>query len=45
LSGIPANDNHILRPLLNFTKEEIYEFAEKNNIKYREDLSNKKMII
>ncbi|WP_336717048.1 tRNA lysidine(34) synthetase TilS [Chryseobacterium mucoviscidosis] len=42
LSGIPANDNHILRPLLNFTKEEIYKFAEENNIEYREDLSNKK---
>lgn len=42
LSGIPANDNNILRPLLNFTKEEIYEFAEENNIEYREDLSNKK---
>lgn len=42
LSGIPANDNHILRPLLNFTKEEIYEFAKGNNIEYREDLSNKK---
>ena len=42
LSGIPANDNHILRPLLNFTKGEIYEFAEENNIEYREDLSNKK---
>lgn len=42
LSGIPANDNHILRPLLNFTKKEIYEFAEENNIEYREDLSNKK---
>lgn len=42
LSGIPANENHILRPLLNFTKKEIYEFAEENNIEYREDLSNKK---
>lgn len=42
LSGIPANDNCILRPLLNFTKEEIYAFAEENNIEYREDLSNKK---
>jgi tRNA(Ile)-lysidine synthase len=42
LSGIPANDNKILRPLLNFTKEEIYEFAKENNIEYREDLSNKK---
>ncbi|MGE4514031.1 MAG: tRNA lysidine(34) synthetase TilS, partial [Chryseobacterium sp.] len=42
LSGIPANDNNILRPLLSFTKEEIYKFAKENNIKYREDLSNQK---
>lgn len=42
LSGIPTNDNNILRPLLHFSKNEIYDFAEKNQIKYREDLSNKK---
>lgn len=42
LSGIPANDNHILRPLLSFSKEEIYAFARENQIEYREDLSNKK---
>lgn len=42
LSGIPANDNNILRPLLSFSKEEIYEFAKENNIEFREDLSNKK---
>ncbi|MCJ8153590.1 tRNA lysidine(34) synthetase TilS [Chryseobacterium sp. SSA4.19] len=42
LSGIPANSNHILRPLLNFTKEEIYAFTKENNIDYREDLSNQK---
>ncbi|SDH53862.1 tRNA(Ile)-lysidine synthase [Chryseobacterium taeanense] len=42
LSGIPANDNNILRPLLSFTKEEIYIFAKENNIEYREDLSNQK---
>ncbi|MEY8761178.1 tRNA lysidine(34) synthetase TilS [Chryseobacterium tongliaoense] len=42
LSGIPANDNHILRPLLPFSKEEIYTFAKENNIEFREDLSNKK---
>lgn len=42
LSGIPSNDNHILRPLLNFSKKEIYQFAEENNIEFREDLSNKK---
>ena len=42
LSGIPANDNNILRPLLHFSKQEIYQFAEENNIEFREDLSNKK---
>ncbi|MET3537415.1 tRNA lysidine(34) synthetase TilS [Chryseobacterium limigenitum] len=42
LSGIPPNDNNILRPLLQFSKEEIYEFAKKNSIEFREDLSNKK---
>nr|WP_315025870.1 tRNA lysidine(34) synthetase TilS [uncultured Chryseobacterium sp.] len=42
LSGIPSNDNHILRPLLNFSKKEIYRFAENKNIEFREDISNKK---
>jgi len=42
LSGIPFNENKILRPFLDFTKDEIYAFAEKNNIDFREDLSNKK---
>ncbi|QQQ27530.1 tRNA lysidine(34) synthetase TilS [Chryseobacterium indoltheticum] len=42
LSGIPANENNILRPLLNFSKDEIYQFAKANNIVFREDLSNKK---
>ena len=42
LSGIPANENKILRPLLAFTKEEIYDFAEKNSVPFREDISNKK---
>ncbi|WP_343659992.1 tRNA lysidine(34) synthetase TilS [Chryseobacterium sp.] len=42
LSGIPSNDNSILRPLLDFSKKEIYQFAEQNHIEFREDLSNKK---
>lgn len=42
LIGIPENENHILRPLLNFSKEEIYDFAKENNIAFREDLSNQK---
>ncbi|WP_312513285.1 tRNA lysidine(34) synthetase TilS [Chryseobacterium culicis] len=42
LSGIPANNHQILRPLLHFSKKEIYAFAEQNNIEFREDLSNQK---
>lgn len=42
LSGIPANENQIIRPLLNFSKDEIYEFAEENQIAFREDVSNQK---
>ncbi|MFP8893036.1 tRNA lysidine(34) synthetase TilS [Chryseobacterium sp. EZn1] len=42
LSGIPSNDHHILRPFLQFSKKEIYQFAAQNNIEFREDLSNKK---
>lgn len=42
LSGIPASENQILRPLLEFSKDEIYAFAQENNIDFREDLSNKK---
>lgn len=42
LSGIPKNENSILRPLLKFTKAEIYAFAEENHIEFREDKSNEK---
>ncbi len=42
LSGIPANSNRILRPLLPFSKEDVYAFAKENGIEYREDLSNRK---
>lgn len=42
LSGIPENENKILRPLLPFTKQEIYDFAETEGIPFREDGSNKK---
>lgn len=42
LSGIPANDNQVLRPLLSFSKDEIYDFAKENIIEFREDVSNKK---
>lgn len=42
LSGIPSNENQILRPLLDFSKQEIYDFAKENKIEFREDLSNQK---
>ena len=42
LCGMPVNENQILRPLLHFSKDGIYAFAEEHQIKFREDLSNKK---
>lgn len=42
LCGIPANEPPIVRPLLPFTKKQIYNFAHDNKIPYREDASNKK---
>lgn len=42
LSGIPANENGIVRPLLDFSKDEIYDFAKENHIEFREDQSNQK---
>lgn len=42
LSGIPQNENGIIRPLLNFSKNEIYDFAKENHIEFREDKSNQK---
>lgn len=42
LTGIPEENNKIIRPLLNFSREEIFQYAEGNNLKWREDSSNKK---
>ncbi len=42
LSGIPKNENGIIRPLLDFSKDEIYDFAKQNQIEFREDKSNQK---
>ncbi len=42
LCGIPANENHIIRPLLAFPKEELYRLAKEESIPFREDYSNKK---
>ena len=40
LTGIPASYGHIKRPLLEFTKEEIVQFAKDNNLGHVEDSSN-----
>lgn len=42
LSGIPQSENGIIRPLLGFSKDEIYDFAKENQIEFREDKSNQK---
>jgi tRNA(Ile)-lysidine synthase len=40
LTGIPAQNDTVIRPLLPFSREEIEIFAQENNIKWREDSSN-----
>ena len=40
LTGISTNKNNIIRPLLGFKKSEIIDFANQNNIQFREDKSN-----
>ncbi len=42
LTGIPKKNENIIRPMLNFSREEILKYAEENNLKWREDSSNKK---
>lgn len=40
LTGIPAINDKIIRPMLPFSREEILAFAEENSISWREDSSN-----
>lgn len=40
LTGIPAQNDTIIRPLLAFSRKEIEEYAEKQDLKWREDSSN-----
>ncbi|CAM3887271.1 tRNA lysidine(34) synthetase TilS [Flavobacterium cucumis] len=40
LTGIPAQNENIIRPLLPFSREEIENYAKENNIKWREDSTN-----
>ena len=41
LTGIPARNGKIIRPLQKFTKSEIQNYVNEQQIKYREDASNK----
>lgn len=40
LTGIPTENEQIIRPLLQFSREKIAEYASENNISWREDSSN-----
>lgn len=40
LSSIPSVNQNILRPLSSFTKNQVLEYADLNNVAYREDTSN-----
>jgi len=40
LTGIPEENDKIIRPLLPFSREEILKYAEENKIEWREDSSN-----
>lgn len=40
LTGISAENQKIIRPLLQFSRREIETYARKNNLKWREDSSN-----
>ncbi len=40
LAAMPEKHKSFLRPLLNFTKQDLLTYAQRNNIKWREDSSN-----
>lgn len=40
LSGIPFKNNKIVRPLLDFSRKELYDWAISKKIKWREDSTN-----
>jgi len=40
LTGIPANSNRIIRPLLPFRRSELQDFANQQGLSWREDSSN-----
>jgi len=40
LTGIPEINGSVVRPLLTFSRDEIFDFAAQENVKWREDGSN-----
>jgi tRNA(Ile)-lysidine synthase len=40
LIGIPEQNDKIIRPLLPFSRDEILQYAQNNNVEWREDSSN-----
>ena len=40
LTGIPLQNDKIIRPLLHFSRNEIENYANENNLEWREDASN-----
>ena len=40
LTGIPTQNEKVIRPLLQFSRDEILAYANENNIEWREDSSN-----
>lgn len=40
LTGIPPQNDHIIRPLLPFSRQEIENYAKENTVQWREDSSN-----
>ena len=40
LTGIPAQNENVIRPLLIFSRQEVEQYAKVNNIDWREDSSN-----
>lgn len=41
LTGIPMRYENVIRPLLSFSKEELFQFAQENNLEFVEDSSNR----
>jgi len=41
LEGIPERENYLLRPVIHYGTEEIYDFLRKTSVPWREDSSNR----